>query len=114
MRCRGRRPVSQTAPRTCRRGRNPRRRRWARVERTATRSSRRAAREPRTPASRVPSTRRACAQDDANLPDGVHPARKEQYLTDAEFHRVLGASRGAFAEYKPWKQQALKKAAGLF
>jgi len=44
----------------------------------------------------------------------VHPARKEQYLTDAEFHRVLGASRGAFAEYKPWKQQALKKAAGLF
>ena len=62
----------------------------------------------------MPSTRRACAQDDANLPDGVHPARKEQYLTDAEFHRVLGASRGAFAEYKPWKQQALKKAAGLF
>jgi len=49
-----------------------------------------------------------------DLPKGVDPSKKEQYLSDADFEKVLGSPRGEFAKLKPWKQQQLKKAAGLF
>ena len=39
---------------------------------------------------------------------------KEQYLSDEEFEAVLKVSRAAYADFKPWKKQQLKKAAGLF
>ena len=51
---------------------------------------------------------------DKRLPAGVDRQRKERYLSDAEFERVLGASRREFAAFRPWKQQALKKAAGPY
>jgi len=48
------------------------------------------------------------------LPKGIDPSKKEQYLSDAEFAKVLGSPRGVFAAMKPWKQAQIKKAAGLF
>ena len=48
------------------------------------------------------------------LPAGIDPTKREQYLSDAEFEKVLGSPRSQFNALKPWKQQQLKKAAGLF
>jgi len=48
------------------------------------------------------------------LPEGVDPRKREQYLSDTEFEKVLGSPRGVFNNLKPWKQNQLKKAAGLF
>lgn len=48
------------------------------------------------------------------LPAGVDPSKREQYLSDAEFLQVLGSPRGDFEKLKGWKQNQLKKAAGLF
>jgi len=48
-----------------------------------------------------------------NVP-GVDPTKKEQYLSDAEFEKVLGSPRGEFNAMKPWKQNQIKKAKGLF
>jgi len=50
----------------------------------------------------------------AALPAGVDPTKKEQYLSDAEFEKVLGSPRGEFNAMKPWKQTQIKKAKGLF
>jgi len=48
------------------------------------------------------------------LPPGVDPTKKEQYLSDAEFEKVMGSPRGEFNAMKPWKQSQIKKAKGLF
>jgi len=48
------------------------------------------------------------------LPAGVDPRKREQYLSDADFVKVLGSPREEFNNFKPWKQQQVKKAAGLF
>jgi hypothetical protein len=48
------------------------------------------------------------------LPAGVDPRKREQYLKDEDFEKVLNSPRGVFEKLKPWKQQQLKKAAGLF
>ena len=37
-----------------------------------------------------------------------------RYLRDDEFEKVLGSPRAEFNKLKPWKQNQLKKAAGLF
>ena len=50
----------------------------------------------------------------SELPEGVDPRARELYLCDAEFERVLGRSRAAFEQLKPWRQAQLKKAANLF
>ena len=47
-------------------------------------------------------------------PSFVDPTKKETYLSEAEFEKVLGSPRGVFQKLKPWKQQQIKKAAGLF
>ena len=44
----------------------------------------------------------------------VDPARKEQYLSDAEFELHMKASRAEFVAMKNWKKLRLKKDAGLF
>lgn len=49
-----------------------------------------------------------------DLPAGFDPNHKEDYLSDADFKDVFKCSRAEFKELKPWKQQALKKGAGLF
>jgi len=48
------------------------------------------------------------------LPKGVDPRKREQYLKDEDFIKALGSPRGEFESLKPWKQNQLKKAAGLF
>jgi hypothetical protein len=53
-------------------------------------------------------------KDPTDLPAGVDPRKREQYLSDADFEKVLGSPRAEFNAFKPWKQQQVKKAAGLF
>ena len=48
------------------------------------------------------------------LPSGLDLTKREQYLSDAEFLKVLGSPRATFNEMKPWKQAQAKRAAGLF
>ncbi len=48
------------------------------------------------------------------LPSGVDPSKREAYLSDADFEKILGSPRGEFNSMKPWKQNQIKKAAGLF
>lgn len=50
----------------------------------------------------------------ADVPEGVDPTKKEQYLSDTDFEKILGSPRGVFNQMKTWKQQQLKRAAGLF
>lgn len=45
---------------------------------------------------------------------GVDPAKRESYLSDAEFEQVLGMSKAAFGELKGWKQANLRKQHLLF
>nr|2RJV_A Chain A, Villin-1 [unidentified]2RJW_A Chain A, Villin-1 [Gallus gallus]2RJW_B Chain B, Villin-1 [Gallus gallus] len=49
-----------------------------------------------------------------DLPRGVDPSRKENYLSDEDFKAVFGMTRSAFANLPLWKQQNLKKEKGLF
>ena len=48
------------------------------------------------------------------IPAGADPTKKESCLSDADFEKLLGSPRAEFEQMKPWKQQQLKKAAGLF
>lgn len=50
----------------------------------------------------------------SGLVPGVDPTKKEQYLSDAEFEKVLGSPRSEFNQMKAWKQAQIKKAKGLF
>ena len=56
---------------------------------------------------------RAVGRRPGELPQ-VDPARKEQYLSDAEFELHMTASRAEFVAMKNWKKLRLKKDAGLF
>lgn len=49
-----------------------------------------------------------------NLPTGVDPTRKEDYLSDAEFRAVLGMDRAAFQALAKWRRDDIKKKAGIF
>uniref|UniRef100_A0A3Q1HWR2 Villin-like n=1 Tax=Acanthochromis polyacanthus TaxID=80966 RepID=A0A3Q1HWR2_9TELE len=53
-------------------------------------------------------------QDPSDLPDGVDPTQKEDYLSDADFERLLGTTRLDFHRLPKWRQNDLKKKAGLF
>lgn len=44
---------------------------------------------------------------------GFVPSRLEDYLTEAEFERTFGVSRGDFEAFKPYKQQIEKRKRGL-
>ncbi|XP_067385559.1 villin-1 [Emydura macquarii macquarii] len=48
------------------------------------------------------------------LPAGVDPSKKEEYLSSKDFSTVFGMSRNAFADLPLWKQQKLKREKGLF
>ncbi|XP_059823538.1 villin-1 [Hypanus sabinus] len=48
------------------------------------------------------------------LPPGVDPTKKEEYLSDADFEKVFEVSRIKFNAMPEWKQKNLKKAKGLF
>ena len=44
----------------------------------------------------------------------VDPSKKEQYLSDADFEKYMKSPRSEFNAMKGWKQQQIKKAAGLY
>ncbi|KAM4024287.1 villin-1 isoform 2-T3 [Anomaloglossus baeobatrachus] len=48
------------------------------------------------------------------LPLGVDPCRKEEYLNDEDFTGIFGMSRSEFQALPDWKKQTLKKTKGLF
>ncbi|KAM3916275.1 villin-1 isoform 1-T3 [Leptodactylus fuscus] len=48
------------------------------------------------------------------LPTGVDPCRKEEYLSAEEFTDIFGMSRAEFQALPEWKRQNLKKTNGLF
>ncbi|KAM6473002.1 advillin [Liasis olivaceus] len=49
-----------------------------------------------------------------DLPGGVDPAKKENFLSDDDFMRVFGIPREKFAALPTWKQLHMKKERGLF
>jgi advillin len=50
----------------------------------------------------------------AHKEEGHDPTKMEETLTDKEFVETFGMGRDAFYELKQWKQNQLKKSAGLF
>lgn len=49
-----------------------------------------------------------------NLPSGIDPACREQYLDDDEFQHIFGMDKVAFKALAKWRQKTLKQKAGLF
>ncbi|XP_015260382.1 PREDICTED: villin-1-like isoform X2 [Cyprinodon variegatus] len=49
-----------------------------------------------------------------NLPEGVDPSHRENYLSEMDFESLLGVSRSEFAAMSEWRKVDLKKKAGLF
>ncbi|ELK17975.1 Villin-like protein [Pteropus alecto] len=49
-----------------------------------------------------------------DLPEGVDPAHKEFYLSDADFQDIFGKSKEDFYSMAKWKQQQEKKQLGFF
>ncbi|XP_040921286.1 villin-1 [Toxotes jaculatrix] len=50
----------------------------------------------------------------SELPQGVDPSQRENYLSDVDFENLLGTSRSDFQRLPKWRQNDLKKKAGLF
>ncbi|XP_059183227.1 villin-1 [Centropristis striata] len=50
----------------------------------------------------------------SELPQGVDPSQREDYLSDVAFENLLGTSRPDFCRLPKWRQSDLKKKAGLF
>ncbi|MEQ2202537.1 hypothetical protein XENOCAPTIV_005654 [Xenoophorus captivus] len=50
----------------------------------------------------------------SDLPEGVDPGQREDYLADEDFENLLGVSRAEFLGMPTWRQIDLKKKAGLF
>ncbi|XP_070841659.1 villin-1 [Chaetodon trifascialis] len=48
------------------------------------------------------------------LPQGVNPSHREDYLSDEDFERLMGTNRPDFLRLPQWRQTDLKKKAGLF
>ncbi|KAK7881825.1 hypothetical protein WMY93_030234 [Mugilogobius chulae] len=48
------------------------------------------------------------------LPSGVDPSQREDYLSDVDFEAVLGTTRADFQRLPKWRQNDMKKKAGLF
>ncbi|XP_038149537.1 villin-1 isoform X2 [Cyprinodon tularosa] len=49
-----------------------------------------------------------------NLPEGVDPSHRENYISEMDFESLLGVSRSEFAAMSEWRKVDLKKKAGLF
>ncbi|XP_042365970.1 villin-1 isoform X2 [Plectropomus leopardus] len=50
----------------------------------------------------------------SELPQGVDPSQREDYLSDVDFENLLGTSRSDFKRLPKWRQSDLKKKAGIF
>uniref|UniRef100_A0A7N8YFE9 Villin-like n=1 Tax=Mastacembelus armatus TaxID=205130 RepID=A0A7N8YFE9_9TELE len=49
-----------------------------------------------------------------DLPQGVDPSQREDYLSDMDFENLFGTRRSDFHRLPKWRQNDLKKKAGLF
>ncbi|KAM4699877.1 advillin isoform 1-T2 [Discoglossus pictus] len=74
-----------------------------------------------SPSSPAPSNTYQCYPLEAlkgkqkhELPEGVDPEKKENYLSDKDFITAFGITRGAFYALPTWKQLNMKKQEGLF
>eukprot|EP00929_Paragymnodinium_shiwhaense_P112606 TRINITY_DN80862_c0_g1_i1.p1 TRINITY_DN80862_c0_g1~~TRINITY_DN80862_c0_g1_i1.p1 ORF type:complete len:441 (-),score=155.66 TRINITY_DN80862_c0_g1_i1:180-1427(-) len=61
-----------------------------------------------------PAEKKFSYEDLKTKPADVDPAKREAYLSDADFQTVFGMSAPEFAKLPKWKQQNLKKAKDLF
>ncbi|XP_074549430.1 villin-1 [Halichoeres trimaculatus] len=50
----------------------------------------------------------------SELPQGVDPSQKEDFLSDVDFQNLLGTTHSDFHRLPKWRQNDLKKKAGLF
>ncbi|XP_069368173.1 villin-1 isoform X3 [Paralichthys olivaceus] len=50
----------------------------------------------------------------SELPQGVDPGQREDYLSDVDFENLLGTTRSDFQRLPKWRQNDLKKKSGLF
>ncbi|XP_028289758.1 villin-1 isoform X2 [Gouania willdenowi] len=50
----------------------------------------------------------------SELPEGVDPSQREEHLSDQDFENLLGTSRADFLRLPKWRQNDLKKKAGIF
>uniref|UniRef100_A0A3B3BIV4 Villin-like n=1 Tax=Oryzias melastigma TaxID=30732 RepID=A0A3B3BIV4_ORYME len=50
----------------------------------------------------------------SELPEGVDPSQREEHLSDMDFESLLGTNRADFQRLPKWRQNDLKKKAGLF
>ncbi|KAK9527712.1 hypothetical protein VZT92_014250 [Zoarces viviparus] len=50
----------------------------------------------------------------SELPQGVDPGQREDYLSDVAFENLLGTTRSDFKRLPKWRQSDMKKKAGLF
>ncbi|KAM9337040.1 villin-1 [Symphorus nematophorus] len=50
----------------------------------------------------------------SELPQGVDPSQREDHLSDVDFENLLGTTRSDFKRLPKWRQNDLKKKAGLF
>ncbi|XP_053268034.1 villin-1 isoform X1 [Pleuronectes platessa] len=50
----------------------------------------------------------------SELPQGVDPSQREDYLSDVDFENLLGTNRSDFRRLPKWRQSDLKKKSGLF
>jgi hypothetical protein len=48
------------------------------------------------------------------LPPGVKAEAREDHLSDADFQKAFGCSRGEFQSLPAWKQTVKRREAGLF
>lgn len=48
------------------------------------------------------------------FPSSVDPAKKEEYLSDADFNKLFGTTKDAFNTQPKWKKDKKKKELGLF
>ncbi|RVE58809.1 hypothetical protein OJAV_G00197440 [Oryzias javanicus] len=53
-------------------------------------------------------------KDASELPEGVDPSQREEHLSDMDFESLLGTNRADFQRLPKWRQNDLKKKAGLF
>jgi len=49
-----------------------------------------------------------------DYPPDVNPEKREEYLSDEEFEKVMGMNKEEWTKIPTWKQENLKKTAKLF
>ncbi|KAM8881902.1 villin-1 isoform 2-T2 [Synchiropus picturatus] len=69
---------------------------------------------PTQPRAKAFSPEHLLGKDPSELPEGVDASQREVYLSDEDFENVIGTSRADFLRLPKWRQDDLKKKAGIF